>query len=84
MKFNSWLSWLTLFCVDNYFVNSKPNVIIFLADDLGWNDIGFHGSHHLKTPNIDTMASDGILLNRYYTQPLCSPSRGALLTGISI
>jgi len=60
----------------------KPNIIIFLSDDLGWNDAGFHLSKHLSTPNIDSLAADGIILNKYYTQPLCTPSRGALLTGI--
>jgi arylsulfatase A-like enzyme len=60
----------------------KLNIIIFLSDDLGWNDIGFHLSKHLSTPNIDSLAADGIIFNKYYTQPLCTPSRGALLTGI--
>jgi arylsulfatase A-like enzyme len=60
----------------------KPNIIIFLSDDLGWNDVGFHLSKHLSTPNIDSLAADGIIFNKYYTQPLCTPSRGALLTGI--
>jgi arylsulfatase A-like enzyme len=60
----------------------KPNIIIFLSDDLGWNDVGFHLSTHMSTPNIDSLAADGIIFNKYYTQPLCTPSRGALLTGI--
>ncbi|CAG2123366.1 unnamed protein product, partial [Medioppia subpectinata] len=49
---------------------------------MGWHDIGYHGSQHLSTPNVDSLAADGIVLDRYYTQPLCTPSRGALLTGI--
>ncbi|CAG2174271.1 unnamed protein product [Oppiella nova] len=60
---------------------SPPNVILLVADDMGWADVGYH-SDHVLTPNIDTLAADGIVLNQYYTQPLCSPSRGALLTGV--
>ncbi|CAG2122332.1 unnamed protein product, partial [Medioppia subpectinata] len=52
-----------------------------MADDMGWADVGYH-SNHVLTPNIDTLAADGVVLDHYYTQPLCSPSRGALLTGV--
>ncbi|XP_054152458.1 arylsulfatase J-like [Oppia nitens] len=65
-----------------YLGNIKPNIVIFVSDDLGRYDIGYHGSRHLMTPNIDSLAADAVVLDRYYTQPLCSPSRGALLTGI--
>lgn len=58
----------------------KPNIIIILADDLGWGDVGFHGSD-IKTPNIDRLAKEGVVLNHYYTSPICSPTRGGLLTG---
>ncbi|CAG2177514.1 unnamed protein product [Oppiella nova] len=61
--------------------SAPPNVIVFMADDMGWTDVGYH-SDHVLTPNIDTLAADGIVLNQYYTQRLCSPSRGALLTGV--
>ncbi|CAG2171308.1 unnamed protein product [Oppiella nova] len=61
--------------------SAPPNVIVFMTDDMGWADVGYH-SDHVLTPNIDTLAADGIILNQYYTQPLCSPSRGALLTGV--
>lgn len=60
---------------------SKPvNVIIFLADDLGWKDVGYHGSE-IRTPNIDRMAREGVVLERYYTSPLCTPTRARLMTG---
>ena len=60
--------------------NTKTNVLILFADDLGSGDLGMHGgvSH---TPNIDRLASEGVELTRYYGYPFCSPSRAALLTG---
>jgi arylsulfatase B len=61
---------------------SKPNVLIFLADDLGWNDVGYHGSE-VRTPNIDRLASEGIKLERAYSCPVCSPTRCGLMTGRS-
>ncbi|PST84286.1 arylsulfatase [Pedobacter yulinensis] len=58
----------------------KPNIIIILADDLGWGDVGFHGSG-IRTPNLDQLAREGVELTRYYTAPICSPTRVGLLTG---
>jgi arylsulfatase A-like enzyme len=59
---------------------TKPNVIFILADDLGWRDVGFHGSD-IKTPNLDKLAETGARLENYYVQPMCTPTRAALLTG---
>ncbi|MET4082732.1 arylsulfatase B [Pedobacter sp. UYP30] len=58
----------------------KPNIIIILVDDMGWGDVGFHGSD-IKTPNIDELAKEGTVLNHFYTSPICSPTRAGLLTG---
>uniref|UniRef100_T1JS16 Sulfatase N-terminal domain-containing protein n=1 Tax=Tetranychus urticae TaxID=32264 RepID=T1JS16_TETUR len=59
----------------------RPNVLLIIVDDLGWNDVGFTGNKLISTPNIDTLAKEGVTLSNYYVSPICSPSRSALLTG---
>jgi len=60
----------------------KPNIIFIMADDLGWYDVGFNGNYEIKTPNLDQMASKGIILDRFYSaSAVCSPTRGSALTG---
>lgn len=61
--------------------SQRPHIIFILGDDVGWDDVSFHGSRQIPTPNLDALAWDGILLNSYYGQTLCSPSRAAFLTG---
>ncbi|MEJ2195541.1 MAG: sulfatase-like hydrolase/transferase, partial [Ignavibacteriaceae bacterium] len=65
---------------NDYNISSKPNFVLFVADDAGWHDVGYHGSE-IKTPNIDKLANSGVELNQFYVYPTCSPSRAALLTG---
>lgn len=60
--------------------STRPNIVILLADDLGWNDVSFHGGE-IATPHIDRIAREGIDLQRFYACPVCSPTRAGLLTG---
>lgn len=87
MKITNTKTLLLLFCFSiSYSQGSpkqaveKPNIILIIADDLGWNDVGYHGSV-IKTPNIDLLAKNGVVLNRFYVNPTCSPTRASLLTG---
>ena len=59
----------------------QPNIIFILADDMGYNDIGYHNSDVIS-PSIDGLARNGITLEQNYVQPRCTPSRAALLTGM--
>lgn len=60
--------------------NGPPNILVIIADDAGWNDVGYQGSE-ISTPNIDFMAKNGVVLNRFYVNPTCSPTRASFLTG---
>lgn len=60
--------------------NAKPNLVHIVADDLGWKDVGFHGSD-IRTPAIDRLATEGARFGQFYTQPMCTPTRACLMTG---
>jgi arylsulfatase A-like enzyme len=59
---------------------AKPNILYIVADDLGWKDLGYHGSD-IRTPHVDTLASGGVRLEQFYAQPMCTPTRASLMTG---
>ena len=59
---------------------SPPNVILIIVDDMGWKDVGYHGSE-IKTPTMDQLAKEGVELDRFYVHPTCSPTRSSLMTG---
>ena len=61
--------------------SEKANFIIFFTDDQGYKDVGCYGSPNIKTPHLDQMAKEGMKFTNFYAQPLCGPSRAALLTG---
>lgn len=62
--------------------DAAPNLVFLIVDDLGWADVGYHGGE-VRTPTIDALANDGVRLERFYAHPVCSPTRGALMTGRS-
>lgn len=75
------LSLLVLFIHTSAFAK-HPNIILMMADDLGWGDVGYNGHERLLTPHLDQMAAEGICFNRFYAAgPVCSPTRGSCLTG---
>lgn len=60
---------------------APPNVVVILTDDQGWGDLSVHGNTNLATPQIDSLARDGALFERFYVCPVCSPTRAEFLTG---
>lgn len=59
----------------------RPNVVVFLTDDQGWGDLSHSGNRDLKTPNIDSLARNGVSFDRFFVCPVCSPTRAEFLTG---
>lgn len=61
-------------------VPQPPHIIFIMTDDQGFNDIGYHSSD-IRTPALDRLAAEGVKLESYYIQPICTPSRSQLITG---
>src|SRR4051794_15182705 len=59
----------------------RPNIVLILADDLGYGDLGCFGCRDIATPNIDSIAKAGVRFTQAYAYPTCSPTRAALMTG---
>ena len=59
----------------------RPNIVFILADDLGYADVGFNGGREIATPHLDRLAASGARLEQFYVQPVCTPTRAALMTG---
>ena len=60
----------------------KPNIVLLMGDDHGWEETGYNGHPHLKTPALDAMAASGLRMDHFYSgHPSCSPTRGSVLTG---
>ncbi len=60
---------------------TPPNILVFLSDDMGWGQPGFNGATEVTTPSMDRIANEGVKLTQFYVQPVCSATRGSLLTG---
>jgi len=71
-----WAAW----CESSWAVD-RPNIVMFLADDQGWGDLSATGNTQLRTPSIDSLARDGVTLDRFFVCPLCAPTRAEFLTG---
>lgn len=72
---------LALSAASTFAETKAPNIVHIVADDLGWQDVGFNGCTDIKTPNLDALASNGAKFKQFYTQPMCTPTRACLMTG---
>jgi arylsulfatase A-like enzyme len=74
------LAYAPLLSAEAQAADRQPNILYIIADDLGWKDVGYHGSD-IRTPTIDALAAKGAKLEQFYAQPMCTPTRAALMTG---
>src|SRR5687768_18566631 len=75
------LLFVTMFAAATHAAATKPNILILVADALGYADVGFNGGKVIATPNLDGLADTGVKLTDFRTCPVCSPTRAGLLTG---
>lgn len=68
-------------CCDVVEKSQKPNILLVLTDDQGWGDVGYNGNEIVETPNLDQLAASGVRFDRFYVDPVCAPTRAAILTG---
>jgi arylsulfatase A-like enzyme len=74
------LAGIMIACTSLSAQSKKPNIVYIVSDDQGWKDVGYHGSD-IKTPTIDQLAANGTRMEQFYAQPMCTPTRAALMTG---
>jgi arylsulfatase A-like enzyme len=74
-------AWFCGLAAASHGAGAKPNIVHIVADDLGWKDVGFNGCTDIRTPNIDALAKGGAKFSQFYVQPMCTPTRAALMTG---
>src|ERR1700679_2804471 len=82
MRFSIFLSFFALnVAIAQAQPAARPNILIVLADDLGWSDLGCYGGE-IRTPNLDALANEGLRFTQFYNCARCCPSRASLLTGL--
>ena len=81
MKSSHLIAALLTLLIGHAIAGERPNIVFVLADDMGYADAGFNGGREIRTPNLDKVARSGAILTAHYVQPLCSPTRAALMTG---
>jgi arylsulfatase A-like enzyme len=59
----------------------KPNVVLIITDDQGYGDLSIHGNDKIDTPNLDSIAKNGVQFTQFHVNPVCSPTRSSLMTG---
>ena len=69
-------------CLANLSFGQRPNVILILTDDQGYGDVSLHGNPVLETPSLDQLAKESVRFTDFHVAPMCSPTRGQLMTGI--